>query len=389
MIPLSIPNLGGKEWQYIKECLDTNWVSSVGSYVSRFEEKMAAYTGTSFAVSAVNGTAALHLSLIVAGVNSGDAVIVPNITFIASSNAVIYTGAEPIFVDVDAATWQMNIDLLASWLAANTYQYQNECRLKSNARRLRAVMPVHVLGNMCEMDKLMDLAQQYNFVVVEDASESLGSYYKGVHSGGIGHIGVFSFNGNKIMTTGGGGMIVTNNETWAKQAKFLSTQAKTDPLEYFHEEIGYNYRLVNVLAAMGVAQLEQMPSFLQKKANIATTYTKAFAQLSDVVPQHIPAAVQSNNWLYTLNLPSSRGLLQYLQNQKIQSRPLWTPMNQLPMFTQHTYVHEPTQNVSKQLHERCLSIPCSTNLSPEQQQQVIDAVQAFYTNSIHYNANAS
>lgn len=242
MIPLSVPNLNGNEWKYIKECLDTNWVSSVGSYVDKFEKSLVDFTGAKYAVSTVNGSAALHISMLLAGVQQNDYVIIPNVTFIASANTVTYLKASPILIDIDVDTWQMDLNLLEEFLSKETEVKNNACHYKKNNRIIRCIMPVHVLGNMCDMDKLIDIAGRFCLTIVEDATESLGSYYKEKHSGTFGLFGCISFNGNKIITTGGGGMILTNDETLAKKAKHLTTQAKSDSFEYLHDEIGYNYR---------------------------------------------------------------------------------------------------------------------------------------------------
>ncbi|MEM6807169.1 MAG: aminotransferase class I/II-fold pyridoxal phosphate-dependent enzyme, partial [Bacteroidota bacterium] len=269
-IPLSIPTLGGNEWTYIKECLDTNWVSSVGSYVTAFEESLASYTGAPYAIATVNGTAALHISLILAGVERDDYVIVPNITFIASANSVAYAGANPLFIDIEEESWQMDLNLLESFLIEETEESENGRIYKKDGKRIKAIMPVHVLGNMTEMDRLMDIARRFALLVIEDSTEALGSRYKGQHAGTFGELGCFSFNGNKIITTGGGGMIVTADEEKAKRAKHLTTQAKADPFAYVHDEIGYNYRLVNILAAMGVAQMEKLDAFKQVRIQNAS-----------------------------------------------------------------------------------------------------------------------
>ncbi|NJL74795.1 MAG: DegT/DnrJ/EryC1/StrS aminotransferase [Saprospiraceae bacterium] len=282
MIPLSVPHLAGNEWQYVKECLDTGWVSSVGSYVTKFEQMVAEFAGVKYGVACVNGTAALHISLRLCGVGSRDYVILPNITFIASANAVTYTNAEPIFIDVDAATWQMDLDVLEAFLKNDTFLDSNRLYLKANGQAIKAIMPVHVLGNMCDMPRLMQLAEQYHLMVVEDSTEALGSYWKGKHAGSFGKLGNFSFNGNKIISTGGGGVIVTDDEYLAKQAKHLTTQAKVSADEYIHDEIGYNYRLVNVLAAIGVAQMEQLPAFIEKKKYMFDFYATHLQGVGDI-----------------------------------------------------------------------------------------------------------
>ena len=378
MIPLSVPNLCGNEWQYIKDCLDTNWVSSAGSYVNRFEEAFATYVGAPFAVSMSNGTAALHIALILSGVERNDLVIVPNITFAATLNSIAYQGAQPLLIDVDADTWQMDTGLLETFLQEQTEIKQQTCYHIQTGLRIKAIMPVHVLGNMVNMEHLLTLAKTHHLTVIEDSAEALGSYYNGQHAGTFGLIGCFSFNGNKIMTTGGGGMLVTNDAALAKRAKHLSTQAKTDPVEYTHDEIGYNYRLVNLLAAMGVAQLEQMPHFISQKAQIAERYNHAFKSLPFLSPQLTTPHTTPNNWLYTVKVPDRRSLLAFLKTQNIETRPLWTPMNRLSMFAGNTYITR--EDVSGHLFDQCLSLPCSTNLSQQDQDTVIQSILQFYVN---------
>lgn len=376
MIPLSMPNLNGNEWTYLKDCLDSTYVSSVGAYVNKFEEQMAAYTGAKYAVACVNGTSALHIGMLVTDVQPDTYVIIPNITFIASANAIKYCNAHPIFMDVEEDTWQMDLTLLEEFFEKNTTLSNGKAVLKKDGKRISAIMPVHVLGNMVNMDKLVEISQKYGVPIVEDASESLGSYFNGKNAGTFGEIGCFSFNGNKIMTTGGGGMIVTDDEQLAKRAKHLTTQAKQDPLEYIHDEIGYNYRMVNVLAALGVAQLEQMPQFLQRKKEIVAAYENAFQAMDFIKPQTITEGVTSNHWLYTVQLPESRAVQKFLTAHKIQSRPLWCPMNRLIMFEDNLYYTK--QDVSGLVYEECLSLPCSTNIKDSELKQVTGAVAAFY-----------
>ncbi len=373
MIPLSVPNISGNEWTYIKECLDTNWVSSVGSYVDKFEQKIAEFSGARFAVSTVNGTAALHISLLLAGVERGDYVIVPNITFIASVNSIKYTGADPILVDVSRDDWQMDLDLLENFLKNETEFKNGKCQHKATGRTIRAIMPVHVLGNMGDMDRLIRLADTHHIAVVEDSTEALGSYYKNKHAGTFGLFGCFSFNGNKIITTGGGGMIVTNDEALAKKAKHLTTQAKSDPFEYVHDEVGYNYRMVNVLAAMGVAQMEQLPSFLLRKKEITSYYTNALSERIGFVPQKIASEVTPNNWLFTILHKEQKKLLKELTGSQIQVRPFWVPMNQLEMFRKDLYIS--IADVSNEVYSRGISLPCSTNISNEELESVVTKIK--------------
>jgi len=376
MIPLSVPNLSGNEWKYIKECLDTNWVSSVGNYVSLFENKVAEFCGVKKAIATSNGTSALHISLMLAGVKRNDLVILPNITFVAPANAIKYLAADPILIDIDADTWQMDLTLLTDFLKSETLVINEECIHKKSQKKISAILPVHVLGNMCDMETLMDLSIQHHIPVVEDSTEALGSYYKKKHAGTFGKFGCLSFNGNKIITTGGGGMILCDDEDLAKKAKHLTTQAKASSDEYYHDEVGYNYRLVNILAAMGVAQLEQLPGFLVRKKQINDTYNQFFKKIHGAFPQKINNNVIPNNWLYTVKLPNQENLRKYLIERNVEVRPLWVPMNQLPAFSNDFYIN--IENVSDKLYKTCLSLPCSTGLSNDQQSEVISLLQNFY-----------
>lgn len=375
-IPLSIPNLGGNEWKYIKECLDTNWVSSVGSYVDKFENDLSEFVSAKFGVATSNGTAALHVAMKVLGVKEGDCVAVPNLTFIASANSVIYSGAEPLFIDVDPNTWQFDVKLFQEFLENETVKINGKTHLKSNSKRLQAVMPVHMFGNVCDMDLLMELSNQYNFVVVEDATEALGSTYNGKAAGNIGHIGCYSFNGNKIMTTGGGGMIVCNDEKIAKHAKHLTTQAKADPFEYLHDEIGFNYRLVNVLAALGVAQLEQLPGFVKRKQEIADFYYESLSGVGDIDFMEINEGVVSNQWLFTMLSDKQRVIFDKCNENRIQVRPIWMPMTKLVMFKNHQYYHH--KDHSSDIHARSVSLPCSTGITNDELSRVAELVKSIY-----------
>jgi perosamine synthetase len=376
MLLLSGPNMGGNEWKYVKECLDTGWVSSVGSYVDRFELMTAEFAGTKYAVATSSGTTALHICLVMMGVNSNDYVIAPNITFIATCNSIKYTGANPIFIDTDINNWQMDLDLLEAFLLNETEQRQNVCHHKKDGRRIPVIMPVHVLGNICDMDRLLELAEQHNLVVIEDSTEALGSYYKGKHAGSFGLMGTFSYNGNKIITTGGGGMIVTDDEALAKKAKHLTTQAKSDPFEYIHDEIGYNYRLVNVAAAMGVAQMEQLPGFIKRKHEIIELYKSELAGIGDIGFQQVSRDVKPNWWLPTIMTGKQREVLKILNDNKMQSRPFWVPMNRLRMFKEDIYFNRTDQ--SNYVYQHCLSVPCSTNITNEQVKAVCDKIKECY-----------
>ena len=376
MLLLSGPNMGGNEWKYVKDCLDTGWVSSVGSYVDQFEKMSAEFAGTRYAVATSSGTTALHICLVMLGVNDTDYVLTPNITFIATCNSIKYTGADPIFIDTDVNSWQMDLDLLEEFLNLETEQRDNVCYYKKDGRRIPVIMPVHVLGNMCDMDRLLTIAGKYNLIVVEDSTEALGSYYKGKHAGSFGLMGTFSYNGNKIITTGGGGMIVTNDEVLAKKAKHLTTQAKSDPFEYVHDEIGYNYRLVNVAAAMGVAQMEQLPGFIKRKQEIIDLYKQELKGVGDIRFQQVSSDVKPNWWLPTIMTEKQKAVLKILNDNKMQSRPFWVPMNQLRMFKENIYYNK--NDRSKFVYQRCLSIPCSTNITDEQIKAVVAKIKECY-----------
>ena len=376
MLLLSGPNISGNEWKYVKECLDTGWVSSVGSYVTQFENMVAEFAGCKYGVATSNGTAALQIALQLARVQPNEYVLVPNVTFVASINSIKYTGADPILIDVDTKTWQMDLDILEQFLKTETGEKDGHLVYLKNGRTIRCIMPVHVLGNICNMDRLVKLARQYNLEIVEDSTESLGSYYKGKHTGGFGLMGCFSFNGNKIITTGGGGVIVTNDEELAKKAKHLTTQAKSDPFEYVHDEIGYNFRLVNVLAAMGVAQMELLPSFVQRKKEIDALYKKELEGAGDIVFQEVDKDVDANCWLFTIMTEKQREVLKVLNENKMQSRPFWVPMNKLKMFKDDIYYNK--DDKSDYIYQRCLSIPCSTYIKDEEVKAVAEKIKSVY-----------
>jgi perosamine synthetase len=265
---------------------------------------------------------------------------------------------------------------LERFLEKDTYIKGEYSYLKSNNRRIPVIMPVHVLGNMCDMDRLMAIANKYKLTVVEDSTEALGSYYKGKHAGSFGKFGTFSFNGNKIITTGGGGVIVTNDEVMAKKAKHVTTQAKSDPFEYIHDEVGYNYRLVNVLAAMGVAQMEQLPKFVTRKHEIDAFYKKELGGLGDIKFQKVLSDVTPNCWLFTFRTEKQRELLKILNEKKMQSRPFWVPMNKLKMFKKDLYVTETDK--ANQVYATCLSIPCSTNITDQELRDIADTIKSCY-----------
>jgi perosamine synthetase len=376
-IPLSVPSLRGNEWKYVKECLDTNWVSSVGPFVDRFEAMLSARLGSRCAVATVSGTAALHVALQVAGVEPDDEVIVSDLTFIASANAVRYSRAWPVFVDAEPRYWQMDVDKLRDFLFKDCEATVSGLRNRHTGRRVRALMPVHILGHPCDMAPILELANRFDLVVIEDAAEGLGALYRQVPVGHWGHIACFSFNGNKILTTGGGGMIVTDNREWAARARYLTTQAKDDPIEFIHGEIGYNYRLTNMQAALGCAQMEQLDVCIAEKRGTAKAYTEALSQVPGLTfPAETPDGF-STFWLYTILVAesefglSSRDLLRRLTAGGVQSRPLWQPMHRSPA---HASAWATDCSVADRLNREALSLPCSVGLSDEQRQTVIRQV---------------
>jgi len=378
-VPLSVPEIRGNEWEYVKECLDTGWVSSVGSYVERFERMVAAQAGTEYAVATVNGTSALHISLLVAGVRPDDEVLVSTLTFIAPVNAIRYAGAWPVFIDAEPTYWQMDPSRVLDFVEHQCEWSNGELRNRKTGRRVSAIIPVHILGHPVDIEPILTIARKYNLKVVEDSTEALGSTYRGKSPGSFGDVGCFSFNGNKIITTGGGGMIVTDREDWAKKAKYLTTQAKDDPIEYIHGEVGYNYRLVNVLAAIGCAQMEQLASYVEKKRAIAGRYQQALAGVPGLTPMKEASWAESTYWMYTVLVDplafgiSSRQLLKTLESQKIQTRPLWQPIHLSPA---HAVKGAASLPVAEHLADHALSLPCSVNLSDHDQDRVIAAVVA-------------
>ena len=376
MVLLSGPNISGNEWKYVKDCLDTGWVSSVGAYVDRFEKMTAEFAGAKYAVATSSGTTALHICLLLNDISAGDYVIAPNVTFVASINSIKYTGADPILIDVDQGTWQMDLDLLEEFLEKETEVTAGGTIYKTDGRKIKAIMPVHVLGNICNMDRLMAIADRYQLVVIEDATEALGSYYKNKHAGTFGRLGTFSYNGNKIITTGGGGMIITDDEDLAKKAKHLTTQAKSDPFEYMHDAIGYNYRLVNTAAAMGVGQMEQLPGFLQRKQQIIDYYKKELQGVGDISFQKVDEEVTPNWWLPTIMTEKQKQVLKILNDNKLQSRPFWVPMNKLPMYKNNLYYTKDDR--SEYIYERCLSIPCSTNITDGDMATVVSKIKEVF-----------
>ncbi len=364
-LPLHEPVLSGNEWCYIKDCLDSGWVSSVGKYVDAFEENLASYTGVKKAVAVVNGTAALHISLLLAGIGPQDEVIVPTLTFAATANAVAYTGAIPHFADCDEQTLGIDADKLDAHLADIGIRRQSGLYNRMTERRIRALVVMHTFGHPSNMDKLIRIADRYRLTLIEDAAESLGSFYKGTHTGNFGKVAAMSFNGNKVLTTGGGGAILTNDEALAARAKHLTTTAKAPhSWEISHDELGYNYRMPNLNAALGCAQLEQLPAFLNKKRHLAENYQNAFSLLTGIRFFQEPADAKSNFWLNALILekPDSfirDDILHKANMHGLMVRPIWRLMHRLPM-----YAHCPTMELktAERMADSIINIPSSAYL---------------------------
>ncbi len=376
-IPLCVPELRGNEWRYVKECLDTGWVSSVGPFVDRFEKAVASYVDAAYGVATSTGTAALHTALLVAGVKPDDEVLVSDLTFIAPANAIRYANAWPVLIDAEPVHWQMDPSRVIDFLEHDCHWRDEKLVNKITDRRVSAILPVHILGHPVDLDPILEVANKYNLAVVEDATESLGSEYHGRKVGNLAHIGCFSFNGNKIITTGGGGMIATNDPAWAAKAKYLSTQAKDDPVEYVHKEIGFNYRLTNVQAAMGCAQMEELSEFIEIKRNIASSYSQGFATLPGVTMMSEATWAKSIFWLSTVLIDEedygedSRTLMKRLARRGIQARPLWEPLHRSQALLGAQTVGS---DVADELNRRALSLPSSVGLTAEQIQDVISAV---------------
>ncbi len=376
-IALCVPEIHGNEWAYVKECLDTNFVSSVGPFVDRFERMVADYLGASHAVATINGTAALHVALLIAGVQPDDEVLVSALTFIAPVNAIRYVGAWPVFMDAESRYWQMDPQRVIDFLEGQCRWQDGELRNSATGRRVRAVMPVHILGHPVDMDPVLDVARKFGLIVIEDATESLGAKYRERRVGRLGDIACLSFNGNKLITSGGGGMLVTENDEWARRAKYLTTQAKDDPLEFIHNEVGFNYRLTNIQAALGVAQMEQLDEFIRIKRTIAATYADAVAGVPGITPMPEAEWASSVFWLYTILVDApaygmdSRELLRVLAAEGIQARPLWQPIHQSPA---HRDAVMTTCPVAESLNTQALSLPSSVGLTREQQARVVAAV---------------
>lgn len=369
-IPLSVPNLKGNELKYVIDAVEEEWVSTGGAYIDKFENEIADYLKVKSAVACQSGTAALHLSLIQSGVDFRDEVIVPTLTFIAAVNPVKYCGAYPIFMDCDDSL-TLDANKLEEF-CENKCDFINGILInKKSNRKIKAIIVVHVFGNLANMDKIMKVAEKYNLKVIEDSTESLGSYYtegiyKGKFAGTIGDFGAYSFNGNKIITTGGGGMIVAKDENSLEKIKYLSTQAKDDTLYYLHGEIGYNYRMTNLQAALGVAQLEKLEEFIEIKKNNYNLYKELFSEIEGINILEFNQNIRPNYWFYSLVLENDNinrdKIINELSENKIQTRPIWGLIHE-----QKPYLESQSYKIEKAnyYYDKVINIPCSSNLKKD------------------------
>ncbi len=370
IIALHEPRFNGNEWAYVKECIDTGWVSSVGKYVDRFEELLAGFTGAKRAVAVVNGTSALHICLQLAGVKQGDEVLVPDLTFVATANAVSYCAAVPHFVDSEIRSLGMDPAKLDLYLRDIVRIEGGEAVNRLTGRRIHAVVPMHTFGHPVDLDSLAEVCERHRIVMVEDAAESLGSYYKGRHTGNRGKVAALSFNGNKVITTGGGGAILTNDDELGRIAKHVTTTARAPhPWQLVHDRIGYNYRLPNINAALGCAQIEELPAFLEGKRELAKRYAAAFSGISGLAFVTEPSYGKSNYWLNAVMLDEEHAdqrdaLLDLTNRNGIQTRPSWTLMHRLPMYTECPRMD---LSVAESIERRLINIPSSAVLGKDQQ----------------------
>ena len=380
-IPLSVPNLSGNELNYVKKAVETEWVSTVGSYVTDFEAMVARYVGAPGAVSCQNGTSGLHISMLLCGVQRGDLVLAPALTFIAAVNPISYLGAEPVFMDCDESLCMDPVK--ARRFCEEECDFDgNELRHKATGKPVRAISLVHVFGNMADMPAFLQIARDYHLRLIEDATEALGTRFTdgrcgNAYAGTMGDMGVYSFNGNKIITTGGGGMIVSQNEELLRHAKHLTTQAKSDPLNFKHDEIGFNYRLTNLQAALGLAQMEQLETFIDTKIRNYRLYGELLRDIPHVKLYPFGNGIRSNHWFYSLYLedafPLSRdALIAHFKANDIQTRPIWGLIcDQLPYQGKMRYHVEK----ARMYEQHVVNLPCSTNLTEEGVNRVVEVLK--------------
>jgi perosamine synthetase len=375
-IGLHAPEIGAEEWRRVRECLEHGWISSAGEVTGEFERRVADYVGVAHAVAVSSGTAALHTALIVAGVGSGDEVIVPSLTFVASVNAIAYCGARPVFMDVSPSTWTMDVEKTRDFLGRECVR-RGDGRLvnRRTGHRIAAVLPVHILGHPVDMDPLIEATG--DVPIIEDAAESLGAMYRDRQVGALGAAACLSFNGSKVVTTGGGGIVLTNSEGWARRARHITTQARTDSREYIHDEIGYNYRLPAINAAIGTAQMDRLPDRLARKRAVAMRYRAALEGLPDVEVMPEAPWARSIFWLYTIRLEDGGlarrdGVLDALNGAGIEARPLWRPSHLLPMYAGAERYH---LDHTERIYETAVSLPSSPGLAEVEQELVTSVLR--------------
>ncbi len=374
-IPLSVPNFGGNELNYVTRAVETGWVSTGGPYVTEFEQAVAAYVGAPGVVSCQNGTAGLHLALLLCGVGAGDVVLAPTLTFIAAVNPITYVGAHPIFMDCDESLC-LDPEKLERFCRQECDYADGVLTERATGHRVKAVLVVLVFGNMADMEAILPIARRYGLKVVEDATEALGTRYThgplaGRFAGTMGDVGVYSFNGNKIITTGGGGMLVSPDMALLERARHLSTQAKSDELYYTHDAVGYNYRMTNLQAALGLAQLEQLEGFIAVKERNFRIYGEALAARQDLRLLDCRRDIRCNRWFYALCCPDRDKMLRHLMAHRIQARPIWGLINdQLPYRGARAYEIEQ----APMYHQQVVNIPCSSGLSADEVAYVADVI---------------
>ena len=379
-IPLSVPNFSGHEKEYVNDAVVSEWVSTGGSLVPKFEQAVADYVGMPRAVACNSGSSGLHLAMMMAGIGRGDEVLAPTLTFIAAVNPIRYAGAEPIFIGCDDSLC-LSPALAEEYLSANAEMQEGRCVSKITGAHIKALVVVHVFGNLADMEGIMDLAARWNLLVIEDSTEALGTRcdtgrYAGKFAGTIGDVGVYSFNGNKIITTGAGGMVVSNHADWAEHAKHLSTQAKADELNFVHDEVGYNYRMTNLQAALGLAQLEQLEGFIAHKIEMYEFYRQALDGKNYYRILPFKDGVRSNHWFYSLYVEDSHPLgrdeiIRRLSEEKIQTRPIWALIQDQADYPRNQRYGD--ELAYDYLHH-VVNLPCSTNLSKEDAQRVVDVL---------------
>lgn len=370
-IPLLAPYVTETEEKYLQECIRSGWITSAGKFIELFEQKLKDFTHSPYVVAVSSGTAALHLALKAVGVEKGTFVILPNISFVASVNAVHYCNAEPIFVDINSATWQLDENLLLNFLENECFYTKEQTFHKATLKRISALVLVHNLGNLGNISAIQEICERFNIPLVEDAAEALGAFYKGRHAGTFGKVGILSFNGNKIVTTGGGGAVLTKDEHISKKVRHWANQAKINAEEYYHDEVGYNYRLPNPLAAIGVAQMEKIHFLLEKKKLTRDFYTDILR--GKAIWQETLADSQPNYWLFTALFENSHLIAQKLKENSIQTRKLWYPLNRLPMHQNCLYVQK--NDFSWKVYEKSLSLPSSVGLQIQDLEKIAKVLE--------------